>query len=47
VDQAAEPVAAQNVHTGHIRRQMRAPAGRLLLQRPVRPGSVVMIDVLA
>ena len=32
VDQAAEPVPAQNAHTGHFGRRMRASGGRLLLQ---------------
>ena len=32
VDQAADPVPAQNAHTGHFDRRIRAPGGRLLLQ---------------
>jgi len=32
VDQAADPVPAQNAHTGHFGRRMRASGGRLLLQ---------------
>jgi hypothetical protein len=40
VDQAAEPVPAQNAHTGHFRRRMRATGGRVLLQCPVRPVGV-------
>ena len=47
VDQAAEPVPAQNAHNGHFGRQMRASGGRLLLQRPVRAVRIVMIGVLA
>ena len=47
MDQAAEPVAAQNAHTGHFGRRMQAPGGRFLLQCPVRPVSVVVIGVLA
>ena len=40
VDQAPEPVAAPNAHTGHFRRRMSPPCGRVLLQRPVRPMAV-------
>jgi hypothetical protein len=47
VDQAAEPVTAQNAHTGHFRRPMRTPGGRVLPQRPVRPVGVVVVGVLA
>ena len=47
VDEAAEPVTAYNAHTGHAARQMSASCGRVLLQRPVRPMTVVVIDVLA
>ena len=32
MDQAAKPVPAQNAHTGHFDRRMRASGGRLLLQ---------------
>jgi hypothetical protein len=46
MDQAAEPVPAQNAHTGHFRSRMRVPSGRVLLQCPVRPVRVVMIGVL-
>ena len=38
VDRAAEPVRAQNAHTGRFGRRMRASGGRVLLQRPVWPG---------
>jgi len=37
VDQAAEPVLAQDAYTGHFGRRMRASGRRLLLQCPVRP----------
>jgi hypothetical protein len=37
-DQAAEPIPAQNAHTGLFHRRMGLPAGGVLLQRPVRPG---------
>jgi hypothetical protein len=47
VDEAAEPVPAQNSHTGHVTRWMHAFDGRALLQGPVRPVRIVMIDVLA
>jgi hypothetical protein len=47
VDHAAEPVPAQNAHIGHFDRRIRAPVGRLLLQRPVRTVRIVMIGVLA
>ena len=47
VGQAAEPVPEHNAHTGHFRRWMRTPGGRILLQCPVRPVGVVMIDVFA
>src|SRR5204862_3635437 len=47
VDQAAEPVTAQNAHTGHFRRLMRTPGGWVLPQRPVRPVRVVVVGVLA
>ena len=47
VDQAAEPVSAHNAYTGHFRRRVRAPCGRVLLQCPMRPVDVVVIGVLA
>ena len=37
VDQAAEPVPAQNAQTGHVARKMYTASGRVLLQCPVRP----------
>ena len=43
----AEAVTAQNAHTGHVGGRMCAPSGRGLLQRPVRPVRIVVIDVLA
>ena len=47
MDQAAEAVSAQDAQTGHVARWVRAPAGRVLLQRPVRPMDVVVAGVLA
>ena len=47
MDQPAEPVPAQNTHTGHPDGRLRATGGRMLLQRPVRPVSVVVTGVLA
>ena len=47
VDQAAKPVPAQNAHIGLSRWRMRPPCGRVLLQCPVRPVSVAVIDALA
>jgi hypothetical protein len=32
VDQAAEPVPAQNAHAGYFARRIRASGGRLLVQ---------------
>jgi hypothetical protein len=32
MDQAAEPVPAQNAYTGHFGRRIRTSGGRLLLQ---------------
>ena len=40
-DEAAEPVPAQNVHTGHSARCMHASCGRVLLQHPVGPVRIV------
>jgi hypothetical protein len=47
MDQAAEAVSAQDAQTGHVARWVCAPAGRVLLQRPVRPMDVVVAGVLA
>ena len=47
VDQAAEPVAAQDAHSGHFGRRMLTPGGRVLLQGSVRPMDVIVVDVLA
>ena len=47
MDQAAEPVPAQNAYPGHVAEWMCAPGGRVLLQRPVRPVDVVVVGVLA
>lgn len=46
VDQAAEPVSAQNQDVGLRSGWMRTPGGRALLQCPVRPVRVVVVDVL-
>ena len=46
-DQSAEPILAQNAHTGHFYGWVDAPGGRVLLQCPVRPVGVVVLDVLA
>jgi hypothetical protein len=37
VDQAAEPVPAQNAYAGHVGRRMRLPGGWVLLPGLVRP----------
>ncbi len=47
MDQAAEPVPAQNPDACAQSGRMRAPGRRGLLQRPVRAMQVVMSDVLA
>ena len=47
MDQAAEPVPAQNAHPGRVAGWMCAPGGRVLLQRPVRPVDVVVVGVVA
>jgi hypothetical protein len=47
VDQAAEAAPPQNARTGRFCGWMGAPGGRVLLQRPVRPTTVVVIDVFA
>jgi hypothetical protein len=46
-DQAAEPVPAQNTHSGHFGSRMRALGGPFLLQCPVWPVRVVVIDIFA
>jgi hypothetical protein len=46
VDQAAETVSAQNPDICSRGRRMRAPGWRALPQGPMRPVSVVVIDVL-
>ena len=46
-DDAAETVSPQNTHAAHFYGWMETPGGRILLQRPVRTMSVVMIGVLA
>jgi hypothetical protein len=46
VDQAAERVPPQNLDIRAWDRWMRAPGGRVLVQCPVRPVRVVVIDVL-
>jgi hypothetical protein len=46
MDQSAEPVSPYDAHTGHLSRRMRTSGGRVLLQGPVRPVSVVVIWVL-
>ncbi len=45
-DQAAEPVPPQHLDIRAWNRWLRAPGGRVLLQGPMRPVSVVVIDVL-
>ena len=46
MDQAAEPVPAQNAYAGHFDRRIRTSGGRLLLQSPVRPVRFAVVDVL-
>ena len=46
-DQATKPVPVQNPDIGAWSRWIRTPSGRALLQGPVRPMHVVVIDVLA
>src|SRR5690349_11874848 len=43
VNEAAEPVSAQNTYTRHFGRRRRMPGGRALPQRPVRPVGVAVI----
>jgi hypothetical protein len=47
VDQAAEPVPPQNPDTRACGGRTLASGGRVLVQRPVRPMSVVMVGILA
>jgi hypothetical protein len=47
LDQAAEPVPPQNPGTCAFGRRILLPAGRVLVQRPVRPMGAVMVGVLA
>jgi hypothetical protein len=47
MDQATEAITAQEAHTGHVARWVCAPAGRVPLERPVRPVDVVVAGVLA
>lgn len=47
MDQAAQPVPAQNACACHVGGRLRRPSGRASLQRPVRPVSVVVIGVPA
>ncbi len=44
VDQAAEPIPAQDAYAPHFRRRVHTSAGRVLLQRPVRR---LVIGILA
>ena len=46
MDDAAEPVAAENPDVWALSGLVRASGRRTLLQRPVRTVAVVMIDVL-
>jgi hypothetical protein len=46
-DEAAEPLPAQNLHTGHTARCMHASCGQVLLQHPVRPVRIVVIGIFA
>jgi hypothetical protein len=45
IDQPAEPVPAQNTHTGHVGGRLRATGGRMLLRCPVRSVSVVITSI--
>ena len=45
-DQAAELVPAHNMRTGDLRGRALSPGGRPLLQRPVWPVRVVVVDIL-
>ena len=46
-NEPAEPIPAQNAHTGHLSRRMRTPGGRVLPQRSVRAMLVIVIEILA
>jgi len=46
VNQATQPVPPENAHIRHCRGWMRTPGRRVLVQCPVRPVGVVVIDVL-
>ena len=46
VNQAAKPIPAENPDVGARSRQMRTPGRRALAQCPVRPVTVVVIDLL-
>jgi hypothetical protein len=46
MDQAAEPIPAQDAHACHFRGRVHASGGRVLLQRPARPMDVVVIGML-
>jgi hypothetical protein len=47
VDEAAEPVPAQNAHTGRADRWRHATCRRVLLQRPVGAVRIIVIEILA
>jgi hypothetical protein len=47
VDEAAEPILPENARIRDGCGWVRTPGGRVLVQRPVRPVAVVVIDVLA
>ena len=47
VDEAAEPIPPENARIRDGCGWVRTPGGRVLVQRPVRPVAVVVIDVLA
>ena len=47
VDEAAEPVPSENAHIRRGCGCIGTSGGRVLVQRPVRPVVVVVIDVLA
>ena len=46
VDQATEPVPLQNPDACSCCGWIHAPGGRILVQGPMRPMDVVMVDVL-
>jgi hypothetical protein len=47
VDQAAEPIPAQDAHACHFRGRVHTSGGQVLLQRSVRPVDVAVIGILA